>query len=223
MYLNNICSRREADRLIERGLVRINGEVAVLGQKVNEGDKVEFTKSVKKMIGNYKYFVFNKPRGIVSHNPQEGEESVEDIVKEKVSPVGRLDKESEGLMLLTNDGRIVDKILNPNFSHEKEYKVTVDKAIKSSFKKKMERGVNIEGYITKPTKVKLTGESSFVITLTEGKKHQIRRMCMALGYTVKKLVRTKIMNLKLGNLPKGEYRELTEDERNELLDQIGLH
>lgn len=220
LYLQNICSRREADRLIERGLVRINGSVALLGQKVNEGDKVDVAKSVKKRT--YKYIAFNKPRGVVSHNPQEGETSAEEMIKEKVSPVGRLDKESEGLMLLTDDGRIVNKILNPDFSHEKEYKVVVHKEIKPSFKKKMESGVNIEGYVTKPAKVKLTGTTSFIIILTEGKKHQIRRMCMALGYTVKKLKRVRIMNIRLGNLPKGSHRDLTEDEKLDLLQSIGL-
>ncbi|MFT5180036.1 MAG: 23S rRNA pseudouridine2604 synthase [Candidatus Paceibacteria bacterium] len=222
LYLTNICSRRAADKLIERGLIRINGEKAVLGQKVNEGDKVEVTKSVKKMMNNYKYIAFNKPRGVVSHDPQEGEESVEDFIEDEVDPVGRLDKDSEGLMLLTNDGRIVNKILSPEFSHEKEYRVTIDKEMKPSFKKKMQRGVNIEGYITKPAVIKLTGPTTFVIILTEGKKHQIRRMCMNLGYTVTKLYRTRIMDIKIGALPVGEGRNLSEEEKTKLLKSIGL-
>lgn len=224
LYLNNYCSRRKADELIEKGLIKINGEKAVLGQKVNADDKVEVTKSVKKMVKNYEYHIINKPIGVVSHNPQQGEKSVEDYFpKEKqLAPVGRLDKKSEGLMLLTNDGRIIDKMLNPKYDHEKEYSVRVDKEIKPRLIRKMSTGVNIEGYMTKPAKVTQTGPKSFRIVLTEGKKHQIRRMCAALDYQVQNLKRLRIMNIKLSGLKSGESRPLFQDEKMELLKRIDL-
>jgi 23S rRNA pseudouridine2604 synthase len=224
LFLKGYCSRRQADRFIEEGLVKINGKKVVLGQKVNEGDKVELAKKVKDAPKNYKYYLFNKPKGVVSHNPQQDEQSVEDIfnVESNVAPVGRLDKASEGLMFLTNDGRIIDKMLNPKFEHKKVYKVWLDKNLKPSFKNKMEGGVDIEGYITKPAHVRTIGPKSFQITLTEGKKHQIRRMCAALGYQVRKLRRVKIIDLKLGSLPTGKGRELKFNEKKDLLESLDL-
>jgi 23S rRNA pseudouridine2604 synthase len=222
LFLKGYCSRRQADKHIEKGQVQINGKVAVLGQKVNEKDEVEIASSIKKLPESYQYFIFNKPIGIVSHNPQKGEEGVENIFTKKVklSPVGRLDKASEGLMLLTNDGRIVDKLLNPKFDHEKEYKVYVNKELKPSFENKMSKGVDIEGYITKPARTRIMGKKSFRITLTEGKKHQIRRMCAALGYDVRKLKRIRMSNLRLGSLPVGKGRELNVGEKMELLGNL---
>jgi len=156
LYLKNICSRRKADELIEKGHIKVNGKKAVLGQKINSGDNVEVDNTVKQIAQNYEYYVFNKPVGVVSHNPQNNEKAVEDFFKnikyKKLSPVGRLDKDSEGLMLLTNDGRIIDKMLNPKYEHEKEYIVKVDKDLKESFARKMSKGVKIEGYITKTSK-----------------------------------------------------------------------
>jgi 23S rRNA pseudouridine2604 synthase len=224
LYLNNYCSRRKADELIEQGLIKINGEKAVLGQKVQKEDKVEVTKSVKKMVKNYEYFAFNKPIGVVSHNPQEGEKSAEDFFdkNKKLAPVGRLDKKSEGLMLMTNDGRIIDKMLNPKYDHEKEYSVRVDHEIKPRLIRKMADGVNIEGYMTKPAKVTQTGPKSFRIILTEGKKHQIRRMCAALDYQVQNLKRVRIMNIRLSGLKPGESRPLFQDEKMDLLKSIGV-
>ena len=221
-----VCSRRKADQLIEDGEVKINGEQAVLGQKVNIDDVVELGKKIKQMPQNYKYYLFNKPRGVVSHNPQRGEKSVEDFfgnIKDMtLAPVGRLDKDSEGLMFVTNDGRIIDKMLNPKYEHEKEYLVRVDKELKESFENRMGKGVNIEGYITKPSTVEVIGDRTFKIVLTEGKKHQIRRMCAALGYQVKNLKRVRIMNLKLSRLYTGQYRALRVDEKLQLLKSIGL-
>ncbi len=212
LLLKHYCSRREADRLIEQSKVTVNGEVAVLGQKVTEGDSVEVVG-----IKEYKYYIFNKPRGIVSHNPQMGEQSVEDVSGlEGVSPVGRLDKDSHGLMLLTNDGRIVNSILNPEYSHEREYEVVVDKNIKESDLKKLTKGVDIEGYITKEAQSERLSEDSFSLTLTEGKKHQIRRMCAALGYQVKNLKRVRMMHLKL-DVEQGENRALSKEEVDSLL------
>ena len=226
LYKMGHCSRRQADDFIERGLVKINGKNAVIGQKVEKNDSVEIKKELQDLKKNFKYYIFNKPVGIVSHNPQrdKGEKSVEDVFKtsEQVFPIGRLDKDSEGLMLLTSDRRIVNKILNPDFAHEKEYDVLVDKDLKQSVTKKMSSGLNIEGYKTKQARVKIIGNRKLNIVLTEGKKHQIRRMCAALGYQVKKLKRKRIMHLKLGSLPVGEARELTFPERKELLESIGI-
>jgi 23S rRNA pseudouridine2604 synthase len=224
LYLKNYCSRRKADEMIEKGQVTVNGKNAVLGQKVELNDKVEVGSEMKKLKQNYEYFIFNKPTGVVSHNPQEGEKSVEEFLpkNKKLSPVGRLDKKSEGLMLLTNDGRIIDKMLNPKNEHEKEYSIRVDKEIKTRFIKRMSEGVDIEGYFTKPAKVTQTGPKSFRIILTEGKKHQIRRMCMALGYQVQNLNRLRIMNIKLSSLKSGESRPLFQDEKMDLLKRINI-
>lgn len=226
LYLRNICSRRKADELIEKGHIKINGKKAVLGQKVDGGDNVEIDNTVKQITENYEYYIFNKPVGVVSHNPQDREKTVEDYFKKikhkNLSPVGRLDKNSEGLMFLTNDGRIIDKMLNPKYDHEKEYQVKVDKDLKESFARKMSKGVKIEGYMTKDAQCKVTGPKSFRIILTEGKKHQIRRMTVALGYQVKQLKRTRIMNLRLNNLPKGANRKITPEEKIELFKLIGL-
>lgn len=224
LYLTNFCSRRKADELIEQGLIKINGKNAVLGQKILETDKIKIDDKIKNMIKEYNYYIFNKPRNVVSHNPQEGEKTVENFFPPnlKLSPVGRLDKDSTGLMFLTDDGRIIDKMLNPKYDHEKEYEVSVNKTLKESFQRKMENGVDIEGYKTKPSKVKIIGEKSFIIILTEGKKHQIRRMCAALGYTVTNLKRTRIMNLEIGDLEEGRSRKLKDDEKNKLLEKIGV-
>lgn len=224
LYLKGFCSRRQADQFIEKGLVFINGKKATLGQKVEKIDKVEVKTELKNLKKSFKYYLFNKPIGIVSHNPQGNEKSVEDIFQtpKKIFPIGRLDKDSEGLMLLTNDRRIVDRILNPKVEHQKEYEVTVDKDLKQSVINRMSRGVKIEGYMTKPAKVFQKGDRKFKITLTEGKKHQIRRMCAALGYQVKRLQRIRIIDLKLGSLPVGQGRELKFEERKSLLENIGL-
>lgn len=226
LLLKGFCSRRKADELVAQGSVKINGKRAIVGQKVSEGDDVSLSKNTKNIANSYQYFLLNKPRGIVSHNPNNLEKSAEQLINTKnntpVSPVGRLDKDSEGLMLLTNDGRIIDKILNPKFAHEKEYYVSVDKDIKESFINKMNKGVDIEGYKTKPTKTSIHGPKNFKIILTEGKKHQIRRMCASLGYQVVKLKRTRIMNLELGRLNPGESRELTDKEKNDLFKSIKL-
>lgn len=221
LLLQHICSRREADRLIEQGKVYINGDPAVLGQKVHEGDVVRVDDEAAQR--EYKYFLFNKPRGIVSHNPQRNEQSIEDIsgLEATVSPVGRLDKDSHGLMLLTDDGRIVHAILDPEHGHEREYEVRVDKYVKASDLKKLARGVNIEGYVTKPAVAERVAEDTFSLTLTEGKKHQIRRMCAALGYQVLDLKRTRMMHLSL-DVNEGEHRPLQPDEVTELLARANI-
>ena len=224
LLLKGYASRRKADELIEGGHVKINGKTAVLGAKVQKGDKVTVSDTVKKLKKSYRYFAFNKPRGIVSHNPQGTEKSIEDVsgLGTDVFPVGRLDKDSHGLILLTNDGRIVNKLLNKEFGHEREYVVRVDKNINSRFLKNMREGVDIEGYVTLPAKVSKVNDITFRIILTEGKRHQIRRMTMALGYQVQDLKRVRIMNVKLGNLKEGVYRELKEKELSEFLKGVGV-
>ena len=224
LFLKEYCSRRKADEFIKGGEVTINGVKAMLGQKVNASDIVEVTKKIRKLSSTYEYFAYYKPKEIVSHNPRKNEKSVEDVsgLGTNFFPVGRLDKDSHGLMLLTNDGRIVDKLLNPKYEHEKEYIVKVDKKINSRFLHKIKVGVNIEGYTTKPTKVKKINDMTFNIILTEGKKHQIRRMAMALGYQVKDLKRIRIMNITLGTIQKGKHRKLTKNEQKELFQQLGM-
>ena len=222
LYLKNICSRREADRLIEKKMVLINKKPAKLGQKVEKNDKVEIKNKAKKNLSQKKIIIFNKPVGVVSHNPQFNEKEPNNFFdfSEKLSPVGRLDKNSHGLLLMSNDGRIVNKLLNPKFNHEKEYILKVDKKITPQFLKKMSEGVDIEGYITKPAKLTKLGNREFSIILTEGKKHQIRRMCAALGYKVEDLKRIRFMHILIGDLKEGQWRKLSNKEHNILMKKI---
>ena len=213
------CTRREADVYIEKGLVTLNGKRARLGDQVQETDTVEVRFKMKK----YRYFAYNKPRGIITHSPQEDEQDIREVFPiDGVFPVGRLDKDSHGLIILTDDGRLTDKLLNPAETHEKEYIVTTKEKIPAKFKEDMERGVNIEGYVTKPAHIKVLGENKFSITLTEGKKHQIRRMCAALGLVVSDLERRRIMNLTLEGLKSGEYRAIEGPELSDLLGALGF-
>lgn len=223
LFLKNYCSRREADKFIEEKRVKIDGKVAKIGQKVERGQKVEVDEKIKQKKQSLVYFAFNKPEGVVSHNPQHGEKSVEDFIpsKLKVSPIGRLDKKSHGLMILSNDGTIVDRMLNPKFTHEKEYEVEVDKRMDGVFMHSMEKGVNIEGYKTKQAKLMKLSPTKFILVLTEGKKHQIRRMCAALGYQIVDLKRTRMMNVRLGKLKKGKSRQIEGLELLELFKSIG--
>ena len=201
----------------------VNGEVAVLGQKINKNDEVRIDpKTLKKTKEKY-YIAFNKPEGVVSHNPQLGEKSTEDYTRKisaRLSPLGRLDKASHGLMILSNDGTIVDKVLNPKDEHEKEYLVKVDKRITREFIANMRKGVNIEGYRTKPAEVSKLDPYLCKIVLTEGKKHQIRRMCAALGYQVQDLKRIRIQNIRLGKLKSGAIRRIDGKELLEFFESI---
>lgn len=226
LALKGYSTRRGADELIEKKKVYINGRIAVLGDKVEETDKVEVKKSGKPSAALV-YAAYNKPRGIITHSASEDEEDIEMLIEESpelkgVFPVGRLDKDSSGLIILTNDGRVTDRLLNPKFEHEKEYVVTTLQPLRPSFKDYMERGVDIEGYITKPAKVRMIGASKFAITLTEGKKHQIRRMVVAMRNEVKTLERTRVMNVRLGTLPKGAWRPIEGAELREFLASLGL-
>ncbi|MEK7179468.1 MAG: pseudouridine synthase [Patescibacteria group bacterium] len=217
-----IATRRGADELVARGKVLINSRVAVLGEKVNKGDKVELRgkSSPKKFL----YFAYNKPVGVITHSPQMGEKDIKQSVAlpKDVFPVGRLDKDSSGLIILTNDGRVTDRLLNPDYAHDKEYRVRTSEPLRESFKKTMEVGVDIEGYLTKPCIVRKTGPKSFNITLTEGKKHQIRRMVAALHNTVVELERTRILNVRLENLASGMWRSIEGEELKTFLAQIGM-
>ena len=215
----NLSTRREADTLIEAGKVLINGKPAQLGDKVNEKDDVQVRFRVKK----HRYFAYNKPRGVITHSPDEDECDIrQSIPLVGVFPIGRLDKDSKGLIILTDDGRITDKLLNPDYTHEKEYIVTVKEELKDTFKEKMEVGVDIEGYTTKPCTIHILGARKFSITLTEGKKHQIRRMCAALGYVVASLERTRIMNIRLSGLKEGEHRPILGQELASFMKALGF-
>ncbi len=224
LALKQYCSRREADKLIERGLVLLNGKPAVLGALVKEGDEVSLRSGFKKVEEGRVYLAFNKPVGIVSHSPEEGQQSISDIFryKTRVFPIGRLDKDSHGLIILTNDGRITGKLLEPEHEHEKEYIVEVDKPIVGRFLDRMAKGVLIDGYRTKPASVKRIKARVFNITLTEGKKRQIRRMCLALGYTVTDLERVRILNIGLGGIKEGQARVITGQELKSFLNKLGF-
>lgn len=220
-----VATRRGADELVAQGKVLINGRVAVLGDKVNKTDKVELRdkKSPKKLL----YYAYNKPVGVITHSPQMGEKDIKESVKknkemEGVFPIGRLDKDSSGLIILTNDGRVTDRLLNPEYEHDKEYRVRTQDDLRESFKKAMEGGVNIEGYITAPCTVRKTGPRSFNITLTEGKKHQIRRMVSALHNQVVELERMRILNIRLENLASGRWRAIEGKELETFLSHIGI-
>ncbi|MEK7130850.1 MAG: pseudouridine synthase [Patescibacteria group bacterium] len=219
------CSRREADGLIKAGLVKINGRVAILGDKVSETDKIEVSPSVKSRLTTLKYYAYHKPASVVTHISEDGQTDIKEIfpLKDKtIFPVGRLDKSSRGLIILTNDGRITGKLLGPEMNREKEYAVRVDKKISGFFLNKMSYGLNLGDFITKPCQAKQTGFDEFNIILTEGKKHQIRRMCDALGFVVKDLQRIRIMNIGLKDLKPNEYREIKGKELEIFLSELGL-
>ena len=214
-------TRRGADELIEKGQVLLNGTRAVLGDKVTETDVVEIRFRVKPKP--YVYFAYHKPRGIVTHSAQRGERDIKSEIKmSDVFPVGRLDKDSSGLVILTNDGRITDRLLSPKYDHEKEYLVTTKNPLRSSFKAKMEAGVQIEDEMTAPCRVKVLDDHTFQVILTEGKKHQIRRMCVALFQEVDTLERLRVMNIELGNLAPNSHRKIVGDELKEFLHLLDL-
>ena len=217
-YLSEVgyCSRREADRLIEEGKVTINGKIPEIGTKVEESDQVEIKgKRIKKSKKQKNiYLAFNKPVGIVCTTDRSVEpDNVIDFIKYpvRIFPIGRLDKLSEGLIFLTNDGDIVNKILRAKNNHEKEYIVSVNRSISRDFIQRMSNGVEILDTITKKCLVKQLGSKKFKIILTQGLNRQIRRMCESLGYRVRSLKRIRIMNIKL-DVPTGKYREFTKEE-----------
>ncbi|TVY10864.1 23S rRNA pseudouridine(2604) synthase RluF [Paenibacillus cremeus] len=218
-----MCSRREVDKWIESGRITINGKRAELGSQVEEGDEVRVD---GKLVGEHKshvYIALNKPVGITSTTEQHVRGNIVDFVghRERIFPIGRLDKDSEGLILLTNDGDIVNKILRAENDHEKEYIVTVDKPITQLFLQGMAGGVKILGTMTNPCRVYRMDERVFRIILTQGLNRQIRRMCAAFGYEVRRLKRVRIMNIKLAGLPTGKWRDLTPQELDELMQRTG--
>lgn len=216
-------TRRGADELIEKRRVYVNGRVASLGDKVNEGDKVEVKSGKGPKVPNL-YVAYHKPRGVTTHSDDTDIKSETQDIRElrDLFPIGRLDKDSSGLIILTNDGRITDRLLNPAFEHEKEYVVKTARPLRASFKEYMEKGVDIEGYRTQPAKVRILGENRFSIILTEGKKHQVRRMVVAMHNEVKELKRTRVMDIRLGSLPEGGWRAIEGKEKADFLSSLGL-
>lgn len=209
-----ICSRREADKLIEQHRVYINGRLAVIGDKVTSKDDIKIDGKPLNKKDKRIYIALNKPVGITCTTEKKVKDNIIDFINypKRIFPIGRLDKDSEGLIFLTNDGDIVNKILRAGNNHEKEYIVTVDKPINFQFINGMSSGVKILNTVTKPCKVAKESPYIFRITLTQGLNRQIRRMCESFGYTVTKLKRIRIMNVKLKDLPIGKWRYLTEDE-----------
>lgn len=208
------CSRREADKLVEQGKVTLNGRIAVLGDKASDADDVRVNGKPLKEKKAPVYIAFNKPVGITCTTERQIKGNIIDFIghKERIFPIGRLDKPSEGLIFLTSDGDIVNKILRAGNNHEKEYVVTVDKMITPDFIAKMSAGVPILDTITKKCFVRKEGSHVFTIILTQGLNRQIRRMCEYLGYSVNKLKRVRIMNVTLDNIPVGKWRDLTKQE-----------
>ncbi|WP_038150622.1 23S rRNA pseudouridine(2604) synthase RluF [Thiomicrorhabdus chilensis] len=219
---SGFCSRREADKLIEQNRVKINGKIPELGTKVQPGDKVEVDgKTIKPSAANKSdrtYIAYNKPIGIICSTESRVKGNIIDAIghPQRIFPIGRLDKPSEGLIFLTSDGDIVNKILRAENAHDKEYIVTVDKPLSDRFVERMSRGVPILGTVTKPCKVNIVSRFVFKIILTQGLNRQIRRMCEYLGYEVTKLKRTRIMSVELGNLKPGQWRNLTAKEMDEI-------
>lgn len=220
-YLSEVgyCSRREADKLIDAGRATINGKVPELGSKVAKGDTVAVDgKTIKPKKDKPVYLAFNKPVGIVCTTDTRVEkDNIIDFINypKRIFPIGRLDKPSEGLIFLTDDGDIVNKILRASNNHEKEYIVTVDKTISQTFLERMRNGVPILDTVTRKCKVEKINSNTFKIILTQGLNRQIRRMCEYLGYEVTSLKRVRIMNIKL-DVPVGKYREFTNKELKEL-------
>ena len=219
---SGLCSRREADALIESGKVTINGEAAVQDTKVMDGDIVEVSGKKITPDDSMVYIAFNKPLGVTCTTDQRDPSNIIDYIgySERIFPVGRLDKNSSGLILLTNDGSIVNKLLRAENGHEKEYIVTVNRPYDKNFLKSMESGVPVLGQLTLPCRLKPVNDKTFKIILRQGLNRQIRRMCEYLGYKVTRLKRIRFMNIHLGDLESGKWRYLTSEEKKELLQSI---
>ncbi|MFA5945594.1 MAG: pseudouridine synthase [Patescibacteria group bacterium] len=218
-----VCSRREADKLIAEGKITINGRKAVMGEKIEGTEEIIVDgKAVNVEKKERVYLAYNKPVGIICTTDPGAKDNIVDSVHypERIFNIGRLDVASSGLILLTNDGSIVNKILRAEGKHEKEYIVTMNKKITPDFIQKMKKGVELEDGRTMPTKVDERTENTFSITLMEGRNRQIRRMCSALGFEVKALTRVRIMHIMLGDLKEGEWRHLTKEEEAKLFEEI---
>lgn len=219
-----IVSRREADRLIEEGAVKVNGRRAEMGMRVSDDDRITVRGKPLRAKPKAVYIAYNKPVGITCTTDPAVAGNIVDAVKypQRIFPIGRLDKPSQGLILLTNDGDIVNKILRAGNAHEKEYRVSVDKPINTDFVNRMAAGVPILGTVTRPCQVNQTGANSFSIVLTQGLNRQIRRMAEYLGYNVTHLKRVRLMNIGLGKLQVGQWRELSPAEMS-VLDKMLAH
>ena len=219
-----VCSRREADRLIESGIVTVDGKTAAPGMKVEDGQEVRVGKKVVKSKTEKTVLAVYKPAGIVCTEDKREKKNIIRFLNYpvRITYAGRLDKDSEGLLIMTNDGNLINGMMRARYAHEKEYKVRVNKEVTPEFIEKMSRGVHIRDKeknldaVTRPCTVKKTGKYTFSIILTQGLNRQIRRMCEALGYKVDVLKRIRIMNVELGDLKPGQVRELTEQELKEL-------
>jgi 23S rRNA pseudouridine2604 synthase len=220
---HGICSRREADRLIESGAVTVNGRQAKLGDRVSRADVIACDGRVIPWGKAPIYLKYHKPVGVTTTSESHVQRNIIAEIghPERIFPIGRLDKDSSGLILLTNDGDIVNDILRTEFGHEREYLVEVDRPFEPSFVDRMSGGVMVLGSKTKPCRVIPVGPKRFRIILIEGRNRQIRRMCLALGYRVTSLHRVRIMHIGVDGLGVGEWRELTEQERKQLLSAVG--
>jgi 23S rRNA pseudouridine2604 synthase len=217
-----ICSRRQADIFIQDGLVTVDGKVAVPGTKVTRDQKVFFQGKPVELIEELELIAFNKPRGIVCTAEKREKDNIIDFIDyhTKIYPIGRLDKDSEGLILLTNDGEISNRIQKARYYHEKEYIVTVDRPVTIEFLYGMRNGVPILNTVTRKCRVKKLSKNQFSIILTQGLNRQIRRMCEYFGYRVLNLKRVRIMDIELGKLKTGTYRKLTRNEVNKLKKEL---
>jgi 23S rRNA pseudouridine2605 synthase len=221
-----IASRRKAEEYIEQGLVTVNGVIAKVGDKADpERDTIEVDGKVLQERQEMLYFLLEKPVGIITTNASTpGEKTVADLLPKrlqgKIFPVGRLDKESEGLLLLTNDGVLAFRLTHPKFQHEKEYEVMLDRAVSALAMRQLEEGFELDGSRTKPLTVKKLKPNVLRITLTEGRNRQIRRMCQHVGYTVQKLRRVRIMTLEDAGMKPGQIRPLTDSEKTRLLQSV---
>lgn len=218
-----ICSRREADRMIGEGRIRVNGQIPEMGTMITEGDTV--TVDGKPVAGKSREIViaFHKPAGIVCTTSRKEPDNIIDFLQfpERIYPMGRLDKDSTGLILLTNNGQLMEDILRGQNGHEKEYEVTVNRPVKDSVLDAMEQGVPILGTMTRPCRIPYRNGKKFRMVLTQGMNRQIRRMCEYFGYRVRALRRVRIMNIHLGDLPEGKWRYLTDSELAELKEMAG--
>lgn len=217
-----VCSRREADRLIESGRVTVDGKRAEMGMKITDSQVVRVGKKEIRSKNEMVLLAVNKPVGIVCTEEKREKNNIIQFLKypTRVTYIGRLDKDSEGLLLMTNNGDIINKMMRSGNQHEKEYKVTVNKPVTKEFIEKMANGVPILDTVTRKCKVEMIGKYKFRIILTQGLNRQIRRMCEYLGYKVTRLERVRVMNIELGNLRPGEYRKVTEEEIAELYELI---
>jgi len=219
---SGLCSRREADRLVKEGRVAVDGVIADVGMHVRTDQEILVDGKKLPGSGGMILIAVNKPKGIVCTTDPDDKDNIVNFVgfRERIYPIGRLDKDSEGLILMTNNGDLVNRMMRSRYGHEKEYVVTVHKPVTKAFVERMGSGVPILGTITKKCDVERTGNKKFRIILTQGMNRQIRRMCEHLNYEVTSLKRVRVLNIGLGDLKEGEYRNVTEHEKRELFDII---